>query len=193
VEWGHSESLGTAAANELYSSPGLQREWNIGGMVRGRENPKYSGRSLSQYNVVSNKYLIDRPGIEAGPPRWEACDWPFWTLVRRVRPPYDRYVYNTTQRNMQKHQYLEPMIAIYKGHKSSQPPVSLKGDCLEWRWIFDILNCKRRKFLSQIGSLSWKCAKHMSQFWRSPISWIRKVYRKRGLYFILNCYLRSYK
>jgi hypothetical protein len=61
--------LGIAAANEPDSGPGTQREWNIGGMVLGRENPKYWGRSHSQYNFVNNKSLIYRPGIETGPPR----------------------------------------------------------------------------------------------------------------------------
>jgi hypothetical protein len=34
----------------------------------------YSGRSLSQYNFVNNKSLIDRSGIKIGPPRWETGD-----------------------------------------------------------------------------------------------------------------------
>jgi hypothetical protein len=37
-------------------------------------NPKYSERNLSQYHFFHKKSHMDWPGIEPGPPRWEAGD-----------------------------------------------------------------------------------------------------------------------
>jgi hypothetical protein len=39
-----------------------------------RGKPKYSGKILSQCHFVHHKSHMDGPGIEPGPPRWEAGD-----------------------------------------------------------------------------------------------------------------------
>jgi hypothetical protein len=46
----------------------MERQWN----ETDRGKPKYSGKNLSQCHVVHHKCHMDRPGIEPGPPRWEA-------------------------------------------------------------------------------------------------------------------------
>jgi hypothetical protein len=48
----------------------MEQRWNE--IDRGK--PKYSGKNLSQYDFVHHKSHMDRPGIEPGPPRWEAGD-----------------------------------------------------------------------------------------------------------------------
>jgi hypothetical protein len=47
----------------------MEHRWNE--IDRGK--PKYSGKNLSQYHFVHQKSHMDWPGIEPGPPRWEAC------------------------------------------------------------------------------------------------------------------------
>jgi hypothetical protein len=39
-----------------------------------RRKPKYSGKNLSQCHFVNHKFHMNWPGIEPGPPRWEAGD-----------------------------------------------------------------------------------------------------------------------
>jgi hypothetical protein len=46
----------------------MEHRWNE--IDRGK--PKYSGKNLSQYHFVHHKSYMDWPGIEPGPPRWEA-------------------------------------------------------------------------------------------------------------------------
>jgi hypothetical protein len=50
--------------------PVMEHRWN----EIDREKPKYSRKILSQCHFVNHKSYIDRPGIEPGPPRWEADD-----------------------------------------------------------------------------------------------------------------------
>jgi hypothetical protein len=38
------------------------------------EKPKYSEKNLSQYHFFLHKSHMERPGIELGPPRYEAGD-----------------------------------------------------------------------------------------------------------------------
>jgi hypothetical protein len=38
------------------------------------KNPKYSGENLSQCHFIHHKYHMNWPGIEPGPPQWEAGD-----------------------------------------------------------------------------------------------------------------------
>ena len=48
-------------------------------LFRGMEHrgkTKYSEKNLSQCHLVHQKSHRDRPWIEPGPPRWEACDYP---------------------------------------------------------------------------------------------------------------------
>jgi hypothetical protein len=46
----------------------MEHRWNE--IDRGK--PKNSGKNLSQCHFVHNKSNMDWPGIEPGPPRWEA-------------------------------------------------------------------------------------------------------------------------
>jgi hypothetical protein len=48
----------------------MEHQWNE--IDRGK--PKYSGENLSQCHFVHNKSRMYWPGIEPGPPRWEAGD-----------------------------------------------------------------------------------------------------------------------
>jgi hypothetical protein len=48
----------------------MEHRWNE--IYRGKS--KYSGRNLSQYHFVHHKLHMDGPGIEPGPPRWDAGD-----------------------------------------------------------------------------------------------------------------------
>jgi hypothetical protein len=44
------------------------REWNIGGMMIGREKPRYSERNLPQCHFVHQKSRMDCLGIKLRPP-----------------------------------------------------------------------------------------------------------------------------
>jgi hypothetical protein len=46
----------------------MEHRWNE--IDRGK--PKYSGKNLSQCHFVHRKSHMDWPGIEPGPPQWEA-------------------------------------------------------------------------------------------------------------------------
>jgi hypothetical protein len=49
----------------------MKHRWN----EADRGKPKYSGgKNLSQCHFVHHKSPMDWPGIETGPPRWEASD-----------------------------------------------------------------------------------------------------------------------
>jgi hypothetical protein len=48
----------------------MEHRWNE--IDKGK--PKYSGKNLSQCHFVHNKSHMDWPGIEPGPPQWEAGD-----------------------------------------------------------------------------------------------------------------------
>jgi hypothetical protein len=48
----------------------MEHRWN----EIDREKPKYSEKKLSQYHSVHHKSHLDWPGIERGPPQWEAGD-----------------------------------------------------------------------------------------------------------------------
>jgi hypothetical protein len=41
-----------------------------------RGNPKYWEKNLSQCQFVHHKFHVDCPGIEPGPPLWQAGEWP---------------------------------------------------------------------------------------------------------------------
>jgi hypothetical protein len=45
----------------------MEHRWN----KIDRENPKYSGKNLSQFHFVHHNSHMDWPGIEPGPPQWE--------------------------------------------------------------------------------------------------------------------------
>jgi hypothetical protein len=56
-----------------FPSNGAPVEWNWQGKTEElREKPKNSGKNLSQCHFVHLKSHMDWPGIEPGPPRWEA-------------------------------------------------------------------------------------------------------------------------
>jgi hypothetical protein len=46
----------------------MEHQWN----ETDRGKPKYSWKNLSECHFVYRKSHMDRPGIEPGPPRWEA-------------------------------------------------------------------------------------------------------------------------
>jgi hypothetical protein len=48
----------------------MEHRWN----KIDKEKPKYLEKTLSQFHFVHRKSHMDRPGIESGPPRWEAGD-----------------------------------------------------------------------------------------------------------------------
>jgi hypothetical protein len=48
----------------------MEHRWY--GIDRGK--PKYSQKNLSQYHFVHHKSNVDWPGIELGPPWWDAGD-----------------------------------------------------------------------------------------------------------------------
>jgi hypothetical protein len=45
----------------------------IGGMIIDRET-EVLGENLPEYHFIQHKSNITRPGLETGPPRWEASD-----------------------------------------------------------------------------------------------------------------------
>jgi hypothetical protein len=48
----------------------MEHRWN----ETDRGKPMHSEKNLSQFHFVHHKSHMDRPGIEPGPPRWEAGD-----------------------------------------------------------------------------------------------------------------------
>jgi hypothetical protein len=48
----------------------MEHRWN----ELDREKPKYSEKNLSQCHFSGHKSHKGQPGIEPGPPRWEAGD-----------------------------------------------------------------------------------------------------------------------
>jgi hypothetical protein len=66
--------LGTAATDwPIVLAPGDYDDGEFGGMKIGRETG-ILGENLSQRHFAHHKSHLTRPGIEPGPPRWEASD-----------------------------------------------------------------------------------------------------------------------
>jgi hypothetical protein len=62
-------TLGTSATNwPILPDPGECEDREFGGMKIGR------GENLPQRHFVHHKSHLTKPGLEFGPPRWEASD-----------------------------------------------------------------------------------------------------------------------
>jgi hypothetical protein len=48
----------------------------IGGMKIRQRETEVLGENLAQRHFVHHKSYMTRPGVEPGPPRWEASDYP---------------------------------------------------------------------------------------------------------------------
>jgi hypothetical protein len=66
--------LGTSATEwSIVPAPGDSDDGEFGGMKIGREN-RSNRRKLPQRHFVHHKFHLTRPGLEPGPPQWEASD-----------------------------------------------------------------------------------------------------------------------